>query len=719
MTNPSRTLILHAGGGKTGSSAIQSFLEFHHDELLGRGVSYAMRPGLHDPFQIASGNGLPLYEALHEPGAPASLLRGLMDQYFGQAPRALVSSEWFSVMSHEAWALLADFCRREGLELRVILYLRDPIAFFQSSYVQLIKRHGEFRDFDAWFAATDFAWQHLDAARTLGSLLAPSQLRVRHYESVSGKLLADFLECAEIDATGMSLEQEQQRQVNRSLTREERELMRAINQACGAQASTAASDLLIACAPQVPADPVDIGESTLDAMRRRFGPGVDWLNSTFFGGKQVVTLAPPASAPARQAPVGYRLGGHTLSAPRLLLGWLLEHWPAASKPADTGSPTTLRALYQEHRSKVSDKWSIYLPVYESVFAPYRDRQLRLLEIGIQNGGSLEIWGRFFPRAQALIGCDINPACGALRYDNPVVSVIVGDANDDATQQRIQAVTQGLDIVIDDGSHTSSDIVRSFCRYFPMIEPGGLFVAEDLHCSYWPGFQGGLHEPLSSLAFFKSLVDIVNHEHWTPVASRASLLQGFFGAYGCELGDAQLEQIHSVEFINSMCVIRKCHASENVLGSRIIAGSVAQVVPEVLHLGERRSAPPEPAQAPTGASAPWLPGARWAPAEQQWARETLDGLAAATDGLPAIAIAVAGGPRIEQTLASLRQQWLAARFVEVDRRDEAQNLLPALVDALTAQHADWVGLVDAGDSLTPDAVFRITQALVAHPSWQLL
>ncbi len=53
----------------------------------------------------------------------------------------------------------------------------------------------------------------------------------------------------------------------------------------------------------------------------------------------------------------------------------------------------------EHNGKVSDKWELYVNEYDRIFSPYRDRPLNLLEIGIQNGGSLEIWPTYFPYAQ--------------------------------------------------------------------------------------------------------------------------------------------------------------------------------------------------------------------------------------------------------------------------------------------------------------------------------
>lgn len=250
--------------------------------------------------------------------------------------------------------------------------------------------------------------------------------------------------------------------------------------------------------------------------------------------------------------------------------------------------TTIEQLYREHSGKVSDKWSLYLDTYERLFAPYRDRPIRLLEIGIQNGGSLEIWAKYFPAAERLIGCDIDPLCNLLRYEDPRISVIVGDAGEPRTQQAVLSLSPVFDLVIDDGSHRSGDIVKAFAGYFERIVDGGLFVAEDLHCSYFGAWEGGLFDPYSSMTFFKHLADVVNHQHWGVPRSRAALLEGFAARYGRSFPEAVLESVHSVEFVNSIAVVRKRPARENALGVRVIAGSVEQVVPG--HLPLQGSAP---------------------------------------------------------------------------------------------------------------------------------
>lgn len=254
---------------------------------------------------------------------------------------------------------------------------------------------------------------------------------------------------------------------------------------------------------------------------------------------------------------------------------------------------TIEQLYAEHRGKVSDKWSIYLSEYDRLFLNYRDLPVRLLEIGIQNGGSLEIWSKFFPYAEKIVGCDINPDCARLKYEDSRIAVVVADANTDEAQRQILGYSPSFDLIIDDGSHQSRDIISSFARYFAHLNDGGLYVIEDIHCSYWQEFEGGVFQPYSSISFFKRLVDVVNHEHWGIEKTRCEILSSFTRKYGVNFDEALLCHIHSVEFINSICVIRKAKPMSNVLGRRVIAGTIESVI--LGHLPLHGSSSPQPNQ----------------------------------------------------------------------------------------------------------------------------
>jgi hypothetical protein len=231
----------------------------------------------------------------------------------------------------------------------------------------------------------------------------------------------------------------------------------------------------------------------------------------------------------------------------------------------------LKNIFLNHQGKLSDKWSLYLEKWDEIFFPFRDSEINLLEIGIQNGGSLEIWAKYFSKAKNIIGCDIEEDCKKLKFEDPRISVVVGDANTDDIEEQISKISPDLDIIIDDGSHKSSDIIKSFARYFKLLNEDGVYVIEDLHASYWNEFEGGLYTPFSAMAFLKRLADIVNFEHWRNGKYRVNHLSEYDRKFRINLNEFDLCRIHSILFLNSLCIIRKKAPDKNRLGTRIVVG----------------------------------------------------------------------------------------------------------------------------------------------------
>lgn len=240
----------------------------------------------------------------------------------------------------------------------------------------------------------------------------------------------------------------------------------------------------------------------------------------------------------------------------------------------------LSSLFHRKTGKPAAKWEGYLQHYDRHFAKLKNNPLRLLEIGIQAGGSIEIWAQYFKSATHIIGCDIDPACGKLHYDDPRIKILIGDINTPETLQSLIALTDSLDIVIDDGSHHSSDIIYSFVTLFPQLADGGIYLIEDLHCSYWESYGGGLYDPFSAIAFFKKIVDIVNQPAWGVSIEAKDFLAEFeailaeFFPKNTSLKTALdfLADIHSIEFTNSLCMVHKRKSSNNILGSLALSGT---------------------------------------------------------------------------------------------------------------------------------------------------
>jgi hypothetical protein len=226
------------------------------------------------------------------------------------------------------------------------------------------------------------------------------------------------------------------------------------------------------------------------------------------------------------------------------------------------------STFKQHKGKVSIKYDSYLKLYDQVFQKYYDGQVNLLEIGVQNGGSFEIYSELFANNSQFVGCDIDMNCQKLDYDNESISIVIGDATEAQTKIKILNACKRYDVVIDDGSHQQNDIINAFLMYFPVLSEDGVYIVEDLHTSYWQTYGGGLFKPDSAINFFKLLADVINHEHWGVSLIRDELLT-MADKDLVQQFHSHLSQISSIEFANSICVIKK--STNNNLGRKVVSG----------------------------------------------------------------------------------------------------------------------------------------------------
>ena len=244
---------------------------------------------------------------------------------------------------------------------------------------------------------------------------------------------------------------------------------------------------------------------------------------------------------------------------------------------------TLKQIANNHTGKLSDKWEAYYDVYESIFSEYRKEPVSVLEIGIQNGGFLEILSLYFWNAKAIVGCDIDPKCGELKYTDNKIHIVLGDIKDKNNVERILKISDAYDIIIDDGSHTHEDIIKAFINLFPHLKDGGIYIIEDLHASYWKSYEGGVFNPTTAINFFKRLMDILNHEAWGVGIQRKEVLKPLLEYYQVDIDEVDLAHIRSIEVYNSMIVIKKDSPDKVYLKRRLIVGNHESITKGFLKL----------------------------------------------------------------------------------------------------------------------------------------
>ena len=227
-----------------------------------------------------------------------------------------------------------------------------------------------------------------------------------------------------------------------------------------------------------------------------------------------------------------------------------------------------KTIFYQHKENVSDKWVNYFDIYDECFRSYIANKPKVLEIGVQNGGNLQILNKYLKNA-TLYGVDIDPKVLNLTLDANIHVYNFNITDEVAINQYFEKTE--FDIIIDDGSHICSDIIQTFRLFFSKLKPGGVFLIEDLHTSYWQSHGGSYLGIDSAIEFFKKFVDLLNFYHINDHRFEEKL----------SLDDRYIfEWLRSIYFYDSVVVIHKLPKARKTHYQRIMVGKrdpVASVI----------------------------------------------------------------------------------------------------------------------------------------------
>jgi trans-aconitate methyltransferase len=110
--------------------------------------------------------------------------------------------------------------------------------------------------------------------------------------------------------------------------------------------------------------------------------------------------------------------------------------------------------------------------YEQALAPMRDRVRQVLEIGIYEGGSIQLWRDYFAQAY-ITGMDV--------VVRTVPSERIQLVHQDAYTHHVASFFPDgyFDFMVDDGPHTLRSQLSFLDLYLGKLREGGLLVIEDI------------------------------------------------------------------------------------------------------------------------------------------------------------------------------------------------------------------------------------------------
>jgi cephalosporin hydroxylase len=175
--------------------------------------------------------------------------------------------------------------------------------------------------------------------------------------------------------------------------------------------------------------------------------------------------------------------------------------------------TVILQRFFENVNHSSDKWEPYFEIYERHLRKFRGQPVNLVEVGVQKGGSLEMWSDYFGGGATIIGIDVDPECANLKYDVKNINVLIGDQSSaEFWDTFFQSHQTPIDIFIDDGGHYMDQQILTFEKVFPRMPVGSIYICEDVHTSYMPHNGGGYGVKSSFINYAKGYIDVI-HSSW--------------------------------------------------------------------------------------------------------------------------------------------------------------------------------------------------------------
>jgi len=199
----------------------------------------------------------------------------------------------------------------------------------------------------------------------------------------------------------------------------------------------------------------------------------------------------------------------------------------------------LELYFTQNPGRLIHKCVHYFDIYDQYFSKYRDKEIVLLEIGINYGGSLQMWKHYFGNKAKIYGIDINPECKKFEEEN--VKIFIGSQSDRSFLKEVVSQMPVIDILIDDGGHNMQQQIRTFEELFGHVKKDGLYLCEDLHSSYRLGYGGGYKRKGTFIEFSKNFIDQLNAHYSEQTSLKV---------------DSFTKSVRGIHYYNGMLVIEK-------------------------------------------------------------------------------------------------------------------------------------------------------------------
>ena len=193
----------------------------------------------------------------------------------------------------------------------------------------------------------------------------------------------------------------------------------------------------------------------------------------------------------------------------------------------------------------TDKSSVghdYLKHYEALLPFGRMDEFTFIEIGVFRGSSALMWAQWYANA-TIVGLDKKLPSGISPPKN--LKLVTADATNVEQVRRLRKRFSQPGVILDDGSHVWDEQEQALSLFWNWLEPGGVYILEDLHSSSESNFSR--ERPIPFVHTLLRIAEFLQmrgsqREHFLSISPKwfAELLEG----------------VEKIMFINSSALIFK-------------------------------------------------------------------------------------------------------------------------------------------------------------------
>lgn len=165
----SKTLFIHTGTPKTGSSFLQSVFKKSSLKLAECGILYpGIKNGSYQQTSNVDINGqlltkIIIYKTIEQLNEIDKELKELLNSLFLMGKnKVFLSDETLGILKADIWEILNEICLSLNIKLIIFSYFRRPENYYPSHWAQLVRNHGEIKPLIEFSLTTNLqVWRNI------------------------------------------------------------------------------------------------------------------------------------------------------------------------------------------------------------------------------------------------------------------------------------------------------------------------------------------------------------------------------------------------------------------------------------------------------------------------------------------------------------------------------------------------------------------------------